>query len=142
MIAVIAFEPAHLRAIELRPEQAGEVPTQGVGSGAQHGPAFTVLDESGRVVTIAGLAEIHDGYASAWAMIGVSARRHMPQIVRAMRGVLESARYARVDMAVRADWQQAHLLARRLGFESAGLQRKFWPDGGDAVIYARIREDT
>jgi hypothetical protein len=141
MIQIVAFDPAHLDAIELRAEQLGEVPAHG-GNAANHGPAFTALDDAGRVVTIAGLAEIHAAYASAWAMIASDARRAMPGVVRAMRAVIDSAHYARVDMAVRADWAQAHLLARRLGFENSGLQRKFWPDGGDAVIYARIREDS
>lgn len=132
-IDILPFKPVYLDLIVDRAEQRGEAESMRVARGlsAARGPAFTAAEigEDGklaRILCCAGLAENAPDYATAWAHFAEDLRPvHWSAITAAIRAVLDSCAYARVDMIVRAGFDAAHRYAEALGFSL------------DAMIYAR-----
>lgn len=142
MIAISQLQPAHLLEIRMQDAQAGELRpgTDLLAHGVklcQRGMAFTVM-LNGRPVAAGGLAEIHGHYATAWALVGQDAGPAMTAMTRAVRRVLASRAYERVDVTVRRDFEAGHRWAWLLGFEKFGTLRKWGPDRADYTLYERV----
>lgn len=137
MIAVRDYRPGDLDRVARQPMEMGD--PQADARAPDLGPTFTVT-RRGRPILVAGLAEAHAGYASAWARIGRDLGGDYPAVARAVRRVLDACGYARVDVMVRDDWRRAHDLVRLLGFTFEGVMRRAGPRGEDFAIYARVRD--
>lgn len=136
MIAVRAYQPGDLEAIDLQPGQECER-TLFVPEAADMGPAFTIT-RGDTLLMVAGLVEVHSAYASAWALFTSGLGGDYAAIVRAIRRVLDASGYRRVDAMIREDWGRAHALARLLGFSKEGVSRAMGEKGEDFATYARV----
>lgn len=140
---VIPFRPDHLHALVLQEAQFAAMPMlskHGYGEVLmQAGPCFTLADSDGRVYACAGLMDMWENRAHAWALLSHDAGRYFVRIVRAMRAYLELQDIRRIEAAVDAQFSQGHRLMHMLGFEREGHMRAFMPDGRDAVLYGRVR---
>jgi hypothetical protein len=130
VIAIVPYENEHYARLPVRPEQRGDLAAmcQAAGRAAELGPAFSAveLDDEGKVATVlacAGLAETRPpsdesgGYATAWAAFAEGLRpAQWSALTAAIRGVIEGADYARIDMMVRADFDAGRRYAEALGF--------------------------
>jgi hypothetical protein len=144
-ISIVPFEPAHLALIKDRPEQHGEAERfyAARGASAEMGPAFSAVetDEEGRTIEVlacAGLAELKPpsaadgGRAAAWGYFADGLRpAQWATVTAAIRGVLDHAGYAQIDMLVGAGFAAAQHYAEALGFErSAFIYSRRAPPGG------------
>lgn len=141
-VEIIAFHPDHAAAIELQAEQQAEEWAATTEHGAiaelhARGPTFTAID-GGRVLCIAGLAQNHDRYATAWALFAPAKGAAMLAVTRAIARVIAAADYDRIDMMVRVPFTRAHDFARLLGFELEAILRRWGADGSDFAIYTRF----
>lgn len=142
-IAILPYLPAHAQAIEPQVAQRTEPwPGNSVDRLAQLGPAFSAIEEAtGRVLGIAGLAENHPRYATAWALLAEGKGGSFVTIARAIRRVLDAADYARIDTLVHNDFASGHVFARRMGFMLEGIKHRLGEDGSDFAVYVRFAEE-
>lgn len=142
MTEIVQLQPWHLAELRLQEAQAGEVARCDLLTHAmrliQSGPALAVLAADGRPVAAGGLAEVHPHYATAWALLGADAGAAMTAITRAVRRVLASGAWQRVDTTVRSDFVAGHRWAVMLGFSHGATMRMWGPDRSDHDLYERI----
>jgi hypothetical protein len=84
------------------------------------------------------------GRGEAWAVVSEHAKEHVPAVHRAALRLigLAQASLVRIDAVVAFGHSEARRWVGHLGFtlEAPRLARYF-PDGTDGVLYARVRED-
>jgi hypothetical protein len=140
---VVPFQPEHLTAMVLQPDQAylrAWITPEVAAAVAAH-EAFSALDEDGDVIGSAGVINLWEGRGMAWAYLSVNARNHMLPITKAVRRFLEVCPLRRVEMTVDAEFPQGHRWANMLGFKlECGRMQAYRPDGGACSLYARVRK--
>lgn len=140
---VLPYRPGDADALDLCVQQRSDfdnpVMTEVVDLLASHGRAFTLRDKAGRVLMIAGVAQIDPGYGHCWAFQSSFSGPHMPWITRRVQHYLGTimASHRRLEMMVRADFEAAIRWAQLLGFSEEGLMPKAAPDGGAMLRYGR-----
>ena len=142
MMLIIPYKAEHLSGLMLQAAQQymqayiSEADTKAL----EQGYAYTGLDE-GNVLICAGVMPIWQGRGLAWAYVAEHARAHMIALTRSVKQVLDTLPFDRIEAAVDVDFGQGHRWARLLGFElEVARMRKFRPDGGDAALYARVKQ--
>lgn len=138
---VIPFEPFHLRALVLQESQSwmGPMLKEDYGEAlVKSGPCFT-LEDSGRVIICAGLVNMWENRAQAWALISGDAGKNFTRIFRAMRSFIELQETKRIEATVDANFEQGHRLMKMLNFQYEGIMRAYLPDGRDVAMYGRVR---
>jgi hypothetical protein len=139
-VKIVPFEPWHLHSIVLQPAQAfigSDLTPEMADALAKIGDAYTALHE-GLVMGCAGVAPLHPGNASAWAVLGQCGPRFFVRIHKAALRYFAGQDYRRIQTAVRTDFEAGHRWARALGFENEGTMRKYGPEGADYDLYARV----
>jgi len=134
------FVPADIEELSLQPSQEFLSPFVGrPGYGqelADAGPCYTAR-EGGRIVCCAGLVNLWEGRASAWALLSADSGRCMISIHRAVAEFFDGCGIERVEAYVVPDFMPGHRWARMLGFEREGRMRAF-QRGQDMDMYARV----
>lgn len=107
---------------------------------ALEGPhAFTGLHD-GKVIAVAGLADVWPGRALLWSYMGGHAGPHMVAIHKVALRMIAAYEGARIEADVDVDFKPGHRWIKMLGFElETARMRKYRPDGGDMAKYVRIR---
>lgn len=140
MIVVLPFAPEHAERIVPQAQQLGEI-SGPIAAAAAQGPSWTIVErETDAVLLVGGLAETRADYATCWAVFGEDKHRQAAGVARAVRKVVDAAGYRRLDTLVQERFDEAMRFAWWLGFEREGMMRAYFPDGGNAVMFARIRE--
>jgi len=104
------------------------------------GLAFTGMVE-GRPVACGGVVEVWRGRYIAWFYAGSDAKQHWKHIHRAVKKFLADLDADRVEADIDCDFAGAHRWIQSLGFRmEVERRRKFFPDGRDAALYARVKE--
>lgn len=95
----------------------------------------------GEPMCIAGVVERWPGCGLAHAIISCNAGPHFNLMIRSIRKFLEEGhQLRRVEAYIRTDWNEAHRLAKVLGFTREGTMHRFDPLGNDCDLYARVRK--
>jgi hypothetical protein len=106
----------------------------------QAGPAFSMLDiDNEKVLGIAGVWEQEKHRAIAWAIIDRQIRSDYIHYHKAVKKFLFKCKYQRVEMAVDIQVPQAKRWAEMLGFKLEGLMERYFANGSDAYLYARVK---
>jgi len=104
------------------------------------GPAFSLLDLcSERVLGIAGVWAIESHRAVAWAIIDGQIGSDYIHYHKAVCKFLDECEYKRIEMAVDTSIPQAKRWAEMLGFKLEGLMERYFANGSDGYLYARIK---
>lgn len=140
---VIPFDPAHIDRLELQGAQPwiGEMRDPGYARALKDaGPCYTAIDGD-RIVACAGLVNVWENRAHAWALIAHDAGRNFVAMFRAMQRFLDLQDTRRIEATVDAGFEQGHRMIRMLGFtlETPEPMRAYTPDGRDCHLYARVR---
>jgi hypothetical protein len=99
--------------------------------------ASYVAMEGDRPVAAAGIVELWKGRAYAWALFAPGPRN--PLVHRHVRRFLDACGFPRVEMLVDPNDLRAQVWAEALGFQVECLMRKALPNGGNALMYARVK---
>jgi hypothetical protein len=93
-----------------------------------------------RCLGIAGLIDLGDHRAHAWALLGRDVGAFMLPITRRIRQMIAEFPARRFEMVVRADFEQGQRWAEMLGFENEtpNGMRSYFVDG-DGYQYARVK---
>lgn len=139
MLDLRPFMPGDLIGFDVQPQQAEDFSSHG-GHGVPAGQSWTAL-YGARPVACGGLVEQWSGRAYAWSLLTREAGPHLLSLTREIRSLLDAAPFARIEMAVDADFKAGHRWAKLLGFECETPEpmQKFFPNGRAANLYARIR---
>ena len=135
------FEREHLHRMVIQQKQQGleHLVTPDVCGVLEGGQSYTALDGD-EVVACAGVIEITQGRAVAWAYISQDVGRRMRFVTRAVKNFLDLTQFRRIEMDVDCEFPQAHRWAKMLGFEmECERRRSFTPDGRDCALYAMVR---
>jgi len=106
------------------------------------GPAYTFLDEE-RVICVCGIQILWKGVGEAWAMVDKSfgkAVRAPARIQALLDYRMAKHELWRVQSHMMAHWSAGQKFIRHLGFKQETTEplRKFFWDGSDCFIYARV----
>ena len=136
------FKPEHMDRLK------GDLPQKHIGPILQD-PAYlehlarcggwTAFDGD-RAIACGGVVEMWPGHYSAWAFVSATiGNRGLLYFTRVSERFL-STYHGRVEAVVEVDFLHGHRWADLLGFtrETPGVMRKWFPDGGDAALYARV----
>jgi hypothetical protein len=157
---VRTFHPEDLAAIEPQAAQALDIPRHArLEYGrqfAESGSAFTVWEVFERPIAslleggapdmppaplfCGGHLRRHPGYATLWGLFGVGHARAKLFLLRRVRHYLSGLSERRVDAQVAADNGAACRWAQLLGLTEEARHRAAMPDGGDMVIFTRLRD--
>lgn len=139
---IVKLKPEHVRSIDLQDAQqyfAGIVDTPGYAESLAASPwSFAAIDGD-EVLGCAGVYEVWEGRALAWALIGKTSGRHFKAIHRAVAGFLAQAKWRRIEMVVDAQFDAGIRWARLLGMKQEGLMRAYGPDGKDYYLFAKVQ---
>lgn len=98
-----------------------------------------VGEVDGEILIIAGLAPQWENRAMAWTLISKNAGSHFRTIHREVEKFLVRSPFRRIEATVDVGFKEGHRWMKMLDFEPEGVMRAYRPDGGDQVLYARIR---
>jgi hypothetical protein len=137
------FKAQHLDALELQAVQVGL--SQFLKSGhvlqlAERSFAFTGFRD-GKAIGCAGLVEMWPGRDCAWSLLSNCGPNAFIHIHRTVVRFLGARKTRRTEMSVDVDHEEGQRWAELLGFEKEGYMKAYSPDGRDAYLYARIRND-
>lgn len=104
-----------------------------------HGLAWTAEDDDGSVIGIAGLSPQWENRAVAWALISKEAGPHFLAIHRKVKEIFIRHPFRRIEATVDVGFKPGIRWMKMLGFELEGYMKAYRPDGGDQLLYARIR---
>lgn len=104
------------------------------------GPAYTARRLDGQVMACFGVVEQWDGRGMAWAVLDREAGKHLLSITRKARGWFDAMAYRRVEAYIDTKFPQGRRWVHLLGFtlETDIPMRKFFANGNDAYLYARV----
>lgn len=134
---LIPFEPAHLALFEPQAEQARYVDAarEPVAQIA-HWFALTGLDEDGRVLGCAGLAELEDGDLGAWAVFSERVKSMPLALYRAVKRGIEIHEGRRIVAYVAPEHVKAARFVEALHFNLCETKRL--DDGVEVLCYVRV----
>ena len=141
MINIVPFETEHLQEIMLQPAQQrffSYFAPEYASALKQSGPCFTAISEN-RVLGCAGLVKQWENRAIAWALLSGDIGANFIKVHRAVARFLDLCELNRVEAYVDASFEQGHRWIQMLGFSQEGYMKQFNPDGGDAMLYARVK---
>jgi hypothetical protein len=136
------FQPEHVQHIDVQAEQS--LAKQHLTN--DHYLQVLAMHESwtgfihGKIVGCAGFIEVWPGRHQAWALISATiGPEGMVQFTKAVKRGL-ALKSGRVELVVASEFKAGHRWARLLGFtlETPEPMRRWFPEGGDASLYARI----
>lgn len=137
---VAPFEAKHLSMMVPQPRQKLPPDEHREALESPFGYAWTGFVDD-RPVACAGVVELWRDRGQAWALLDVTAGRHMMRITRAIRHQLDALPFRRIEMAVDVDFPEAIRWALLLGFnlETPQPMKAYTPDGRACYQFARIR---
>jgi hypothetical protein len=141
-MVIMPFEENHLKALRLQQSQAwlGQTIVESTYGRdlLAGGPCFSaVLDNE--VLCCAGLVHIWEGRAQAWSLFSANAGRRFVSIFRAIASFLSIQDVRRIEALVAVDFDQGHRMIEMLDFKREGTLIKYFPHGGDCVMYGRVK---
>jgi hypothetical protein len=104
------------------------------------GGAFSVFYD-GLCLAVGGLMPKWEGVATAWAIMGSHARKHMLGLTRIVKANIDAHlefRYHRIETSVQTEFPEGHRWVRMMGFEREGTMRGYGTQGFDCDLYSRI----
>lgn len=102
--------------------------------------AYTGIRENGKAVFCGGIVEYWDGRGEAWAVLDHDCRREFLAIHNHVRNFLNASPLRRIEATIDAKFSPGHRWVELLGFRCEGLLlRKYFPNGNDATLYARVK---
>lgn len=96
-------------------------------------------EKNGQIIMIGGLIPIWEERAQVWALIAGDLRSNMIPIHRAVKKFLAKAPYRRIEATVDIGFKEGYRWLKMLGFEIEGYMKAYRPDGGDMMLFARVR---
>lgn len=96
----------------------------------------------GKILGVAGSFKQWSGVSQLWALFSKEVDAYPIELTKVCQALIlyaaETQELRRVSLNVRYDYTKGNQFAQRLGFDFEGRMYGFFPDGGDASLYARL----
>ena len=143
MIEIIEFKARHWTDLVLQEAQSFSQPLLADHEYAKFltegGPHYSMMVD-GRVLGCAGVCMITEEHRGvAWALVAKDIGRSFYSFHKSVLNFLEESNLVRIETAVQYDFHDGHRWAQLLGFKPEGVMKKYFADGQDAILYARVR---
>lgn len=140
-VTVEPFKAEHVAELTVQDAQRADwagVSREGLASFEQTDAWTTRVD--GKVILVGGLIEVWAGRAILWSYVAADAGKYMARITRGVLRFMEASGHRRIEMYVDANFAAGVRWAQLLGFHrEAPKMAGFFPDGRDAILFARVR---
>ncbi len=142
---LVPFQARHLAMIAVQPAQAQDWPDSAARDARaeafareEHCWTFANLPRD-RVLACFGFVRSHAQHLTAWAVMSdeLGAAR-LAHVTRWCRAYIAAMPERRIDVTVRRGFANGHQWARLLGLGFEGWHHRFFADGEDMAVYARI----
>jgi hypothetical protein len=135
---------AHLRQLELQDAQryfVADIGSSEYGAAIEASPYSYSAFSGDALIACAGVVEIWENRAMAWALVSKDAGRNFLGVHRLTLGFMAAAKWRRVEAYVDVGFEPGMRWMEMLGFtlETPEPMRSFRPDGGDCYLFARIK---
>ncbi len=106
-----------------------------------HSDTYTLLNDFDEPVVIGGIRQFWFNRGEAWLLFSSQiVKKDVLRLHKIVKSFLNLTPYKRVEIVVDSDNESGHRLAKIYGFKKEGLMRAYRSDGGDTVLYAKVRE--
>jgi hypothetical protein len=144
-VYVREFEPADALAMTsvLEPGVVGHpLRAKWAAEHKEYGPAYTGT-RNGEIIACGGIMILWPGVGEAWANFGASARKSPKDILYCIRKgldiITDAYELIRVQALATPDFPESIRFLKHLGFVEEGYFCKYWEDGRDAVMMAKVK---
>ncbi len=135
ILTVIDYKPEHLENISPKAVHSGEVPRTVTTQ------AVTVMDGDKPVAIFGGFLFV-PGVVHLWGLISDDAKQKPLAFHRIVSDLLDyygkTSQTRRIQMDVKADFEEGQKWAKALGFEYEGTMKRYGVNGDDFHLYARV----
>jgi len=111
-----------------------------IGSGS---PGLSIVTDDGDILGVVGGIFIHPGVMEVFGLFGEDIKKHKLSFHKEVKLALEEAfekhNVHRIQIVVRADYEQGIDWAHSLGFQFEGLMSCYGPTKKDYLLYARVK---
>lgn len=144
---IVRFRAGHVAAIAVQPAQLADWPDcasrdarAALFEAEEHCWSFVDPDggPAGKVVACFGMVRSHAEHLTAWAILSEMGAVRLGYATRWCRQYIAGLDERRIDVTVRRSFANGHQWSRLLGLGFEGWQRRFFADGEDMAVYARI----
>lgn len=104
------------------------------------GPAFTWLDDDGKVIACGGVVVLWDGVGEAWFLPTERTQKHARALIREIRHLFLSSSFRRIHADINANKPRNQKWAEVIGFMPEAEMASYLPDGSDAIRYVFFME--
>jgi hypothetical protein len=150
MSRVVDCEPLHLHLVASRlpRRDVEEILALGYRSvqdvaaqrAVEHGVRWTILDSDGMPQVCFGVSETRvPGVGLLWMLRAEGAERFVKTGTKALRVIVKSREYRRIEAQARADCHPCRSFLEWLGFTYEGTKRSFFLDGADLDEFALVK---
>jgi len=109
---------------------------------AEHGIAYTGINESGKIIGIGGVMLMWEGVGAGWVITSPLFPRYKVWVHRVIRDIVCEAikefKLHRVESLILESHEVSCRWAERLGFKKEGLLNSYDRDRNNYYMYARI----
>ena len=102
--------------------------------------SFTIF-EGDKILACMGVYKYWEGRGEVWSVLDQNSREHFIKVHNVGKQLIKNSRMRRLEATVDSAFAAGHRWMRLLGFKKEGEMKKFYPDGADVTVYARIKED-
>ncbi len=108
----------------------------------EYGPAYTGT-RNGEIIGCGGIMILWPGVGEAWANFAAPARQSPKDVLFCIRKgldiITEAYELIRVQALATPTFPESIRFLKHLGFVEEGVLRKYWDDGKDAVMMAKVK---
>jgi hypothetical protein len=138
---IVPVESWHIEEIEIQPGQKWVKkfignPYSHILTMRDYGPCFTALS-NGRVLGIGGLCKVEEHRGMIWSILASDIGSEFFFIHKEVKAFLNESKLQRIEMAT--ETPEADRWAGMLGFEFEGTMRKYFANGSDGKLFARVK---
>lgn len=136
---IIDYQPEHMLAIQWQREQEGYGTSRSHAEAVGHSWSAKTALQDGVPVMCAGIMEVWEQRAMAWAAVDWRANRAtFLEAHKAMLPELDRAPFRRLEMYVKPGFFAAWRWAQLLGFTYESTMKAGSPDGKDLFVFVRL----
>lgn len=135
---ITPFDPAHILAMEIQPHQAWmrDALTSDYGAFLARSIAETIWHD-GRPLACYGGTLLWPGNTEVWAIFSSKVGTAMPAVTNAARALIDANPQPRLQAYVDAEFAPGLRWMFQLGFKVEGKHTAYFPNGNDAITFAR-----
>lgn len=140
---IVRFRAEHVASIAVQPMQQEDWPDCAVrdARAAQfeaEDHCWSFVEPDGPVVACFGMVRSHAEHLTAWAILSEMGTVRLGYATRWCRQYIAGLSERRIDVTVRRGFANGHQWSRLLGLGFEAWHHRFYPNGEDMAIYARI----